>query len=200
MGAIKTKKTAIAASTTRREIKSSMTCGRETMINNVILVGRLTKDIEIRQTTSGSKTTSFTLAVNRKNKQQGQPDADFINCVAWNKTAELMAQYLHKGSLIGVEGRIQTRNYENQQGQKVYITEVLVNMIQFLGSRNANFEQNGNNQPNTSPYQQTQNMAPKNQREQRHASQSYSQPKFSYASGSIDYGAEMDIQSDDLPF
>lgn len=170
------------------------------MINRVVLVGRLTKDPELRRTQSGTSVVSYTIAVNRRSAQPGQPDADFINCVAWNKTAELMAQYLRKGSLIGIEGRIQTRSYDNQQGQKVYITEVLVNMIQFLGSRNANFEQNGNNQPNTSPYQQTQNMAPKNQREQRHASQRYSQPKFSYASGSIDYGAEMDIQSDDLPF
>ena len=170
------------------------------MINNVILVGRLTKDIEIRQTTSGSKTTSFTLAVNRTSKKEGQPDADFINCVAWNKTAELMAQYLRKGSLIGIEGRIQTRSYDNQQGQKVYVTEVVANSVQFLDSKNANFEQNGLNQGNAQPTYQSPNLAPKNQREQRHASQSYSQPKFSYASGSIDYGAEMDIQSDDLPF
>ena len=197
MGAIKTKKTAIAASTTKKKIKSSMTCGRETMINNVILVGRLTKDIEIRQTTSGSKTANFTLAVNRTSKKDGQQDADFINCVAWNKTAELMAQYLHKGSLIGVEGRIQTRSYENQQGQKVYVTEVLVNMIQFLGSRNANFEQNSLNQGNIQQTYQSQNSAPKNQQERHH---SYSQPKFSYANGSVDYGAEIDIQSDDLPF
>ncbi|WP_305138569.1 single-stranded DNA-binding protein [Dubosiella newyorkensis] len=167
------------------------------MINNVILVGRLTKDIEIRQTTSGSKTTSFALAVNRTSKKEGQPDADFINCVAWNKTAELMAQYLRKGSLIGIEGRIQTRSYDNQQGQKVYVTEVLVNMIQFLGSRNANLEQNSLNQGNIQQTYQSQNSAPKNQQERHH---SYSQPKFSYASGNIDYGAEIDIQSDDLPF
>lgn len=167
------------------------------MINSAVLVGRLTKDIEIRQTTSGSKTTSFTLAVNRTSKKEGQPDADFISCVAWNKTAELMAQYLHKGSLIGVEGRIQTRSYENQQGQKVYVTEVLVNMIQFLGSRNANFEQNSLNQGNIQQTYQSQNSAPKNQQERHH---SYSQPKFSYVSGNIDYGAEIDIQSDDLPF
>ncbi len=84
------------------------------MINRVVLVGRLTKDPELRRTQSGTSVVSYTIAVNRRSAQPGQPDADFINCVAWNKTAELMAQYLHKGSLIGVEGRIQTRNYENQ--------------------------------------------------------------------------------------
>ena len=180
------------------------------MINNVILVGRLTKDIEIRQTTSGSKTTSFALAVNRTSKKEGQPDADFINCVAWNKTAELMAQYLRKGSLIGIEGRIQTRSYDNQQGQKVYVTEVLVNMIQFLGSRNANLEQNGNNQPNTSPYQQTKNMAPKNEPESRFnpqqqpyqpQRQNFSQAKMNYGTGNVDVDPyTIDSQSDDLPF
>lgn len=200
MGAIKTKKTAIAASTMRREIKSSMTCGREKMINSAVLVGRLTKDIEIRQTTSGSKTTSFTLAVNRTSKKEGQPDADFISCVAWNKTAELMAQYLHKGSLIGVEGRIQTRSYDNQQGQKVYVTEVVANSVQFLDSRSSNFEQNSTNQINTRSTYQSPKFAPKNQQERHQTYKSYSQPKFSYASGNIDYGAEMDIQSDDLPF
>lgn len=170
------------------------------MINNVILVGRLTKDIEIRQTTSGSKTANFTLAVNRTSKKDGQPDADFINCVAWNKTAELMAQYLHKGSLIGIEGRIQTRSYENQQGQKVYVTEVVASSVQFLDSRSSNFEQNSTNQINTQSTYQSQKLASKNQREQRQANQSYSQPRFSYANGSVDYGAEVDIQSDDLPF
>jgi len=167
------------------------------MINRVVLVGRLTKDPELRRTQSGTSVVSYTIAVNRRSAQPGQPDADFINCVAWNKTAELMAQYLHKGSLIGVEGRIQTRSYENQQGQKVYVTEVLVNMIQFLGSRNANFEQNSLNQGNIQQTYQSQNSAPKNQQERHH---SYSQPKFSYANGSVDYGAEIDIQSDDLPF
>ncbi|WP_305181356.1 single-stranded DNA-binding protein [Dubosiella newyorkensis] len=166
-------------------------------MNTVILIGRLTKDVDIRQSANGSKCTNFTLAVNRSVKKDNQQDVDFISCVAWNKTAELMAQYLHKGSLIGVEGRIQTRSYENQQGQRVYVTEILVNMIQFLGSRNANFEQNSLNQGNIQQTYQSQNSAPKNQQERHH---SYSQPKFSYASGNIDYGAEIDIQSDDLPF
>ena len=91
------------------------------MINNVVLTGRLTKDIELRRTTSGKVCTGFTLAVNR-NKQE----TDFINCVAWDKVAELLERYTHKGSQIGVEGRIQTRNYDDRNGKKVYITEVLV--------------------------------------------------------------------------
>lgn len=97
------------------------------MINTVVLTGRLTKDIELRRTTSGKTCTSFTLAVSR-NKQE----TDFINCVAWDKLAELLERYTHKGFQIGVEGRIQTRNYDDRNGKKVYITEVLVNSISFL--------------------------------------------------------------------
>ena len=102
------------------------------MINRVVLVGRLTRDPELRKTQSGTSVCSFTMAVGRRVSTQGQPDADFINCVAWNKTADLMTQYLHKGSLIGLEGRIQTRSYDNQQGQRVYVTEVVAESVQFL--------------------------------------------------------------------
>ena len=97
------------------------------MINTVVLTGRLTKDIELRRTTSGKVCTSFTLAVNR-NKQE----TDFINCVAWNNWAELLEKYTRKGSKIGVEGRIQTRNYDDKNGKKIYVTEVLANKITFL--------------------------------------------------------------------
>lgn len=106
------------------------------MINRVVLTGRLTRDLELRRTQSGTSVVSFTLAVDRNFKKEGQPEADFINCVAWNRQADTMAQYLHRGSLIGVDGRLQTRNYENQQGQRVYITEVLVESFTFLESRN----------------------------------------------------------------
>ena len=105
------------------------------MINNVVLVGRLTKDVELKKTQSGTSVVTFDLAVQRKYKQEGQPDSDFIRCVAWNKTADLMHQYLSKGSLIGVEGHIQTRSYDNQQGQRVYVTEVIANSVQFLESK-----------------------------------------------------------------
>ena len=99
------------------------------MINNVVLTGRLTKDIVLRRTTSGKTCTSFTLAVNR-NKQE----TDFINCVAWNNWAELLEKYTRKGSQIGVEGRIQTRNYDDRNGKKIYVTEVLANKITLLES------------------------------------------------------------------
>lgn len=105
------------------------------MINRIVLTGRLTKDPEPRTTKTGKTYVSFALAVDRSRKVEGQPEADFINCVAWNRQADTMAQYLHRGSLIGVDGRLQTRNYENQQGQRVYITEVLVESFTFLESR-----------------------------------------------------------------
>ncbi|WP_348688262.1 single-stranded DNA-binding protein [uncultured Dubosiella sp.] len=184
------------------------------MMNSVNLIGRLTKDPEIRMTQSGTKNCSFTLAVNRMVKQEGYPDADFINCVAWNKTAELMAQYLHKGSQIGVEGRIQTRNYENKQGTRVYVTEILVNSIQFLGSKKQE-ENNGyypDVQPQYNPYhtnvQSTyqekrpprSNSVDPNQSYYQQPSQSYAQGNMVYGTGQADYGDPLDIASDDLPF
>lgn len=107
------------------------------MINNVTLTGRLTKDAQIRKTTSGKSVASFTLAVDRNRKAEGQPSADYVPCVAWEKTAELIGQYCHKGSLIGVEGRIQTRSYdEPMTNRRAYVTEVLVSNMTFLESRN----------------------------------------------------------------
>ena len=106
------------------------------MINRTILVGRLTKDIELKKTPNGTSVVAFSLAVNRRQKQQGQPDADFISCVAWNKTADLMHQYLKKGALIGLEGRIQTRSYDDKDGKTVYVTEVVVESVQFLEPKN----------------------------------------------------------------
>lgn len=106
------------------------------MINRVVLTGRLTKDLELRQTQSGKSTVSFSLAVDRAFRKDGQPEADFIQCVAWNRQAEAMAQYLHRGSLIGIDGRLQTRSYDNKQGQRVYVTEVMVDSFMFLEPRN----------------------------------------------------------------
>ncbi|MDF9824781.1 single-strand DNA-binding protein [Breznakia sp. PF5-3] len=107
------------------------------MINRVVLVGRITKDIELRKTQSGTSVVSFTMAVNRRFKQEGQPEADFIRCIAWNKTAELMNQYLNKGALIGIEGRIQTGSYQDKDGKTVYTTDVVVDNVQFLEPKNA---------------------------------------------------------------
>lgn len=105
------------------------------MINRVILVGRLTKNPEIRKTPNGASICKFTLAVSRKVKAQGQPDADFISCVAWNKTADLMYQYLKKGSLIGVDGRLQTGKFTNNNGETIYTCDVMVESLQFLDKK-----------------------------------------------------------------
>lgn len=104
------------------------------MINNVVLIGRLTRDVELRYTPSNVAVATFNLAVNRnfKNQQTGEREADFINCVMWQKSAENLANWTRKGMLIGITGRIQTRSYENQQGQRVYVTEVVAESFQTL--------------------------------------------------------------------
>ena len=102
-------------------------------MNKVLLVGRLTKDTELRATTNGVYTTNNSLAINRPFKNaQGDNEADFINIVAWKKTAEYLCKYAKKGDRVAVEGRIQTRNYDNANGEKVYVTEVLVETIELL--------------------------------------------------------------------
>ncbi|WP_225047431.1 single-stranded DNA-binding protein [Lacticaseibacillus kribbianus] len=106
------------------------------MINNVSLTGRLTRDIELRYTQSGTAVGSFTLAVDRKFKSEsGEREADFINCVIWRKSAENLSNFTKKGSLIGIEGHIQTRTYDNNQGQRVFVTEVVVDNFALLESR-----------------------------------------------------------------
>lgn len=167
------------------------------MINNVVLVGRLTRDAELRYTPSNVAVATFTLAVNRSFKNEnGEREADFINCVIWRQAAENLANWAKKGALIGITGQIQTRNYENQQGQRVYVTEVLANQFQLLESRSqqqgqgnqGNNFQNGNSQSYQSPYgnqQQTPNFAREPQQ------------------GSFFQGQTtnpMDISDDDLPF
>lgn len=109
------------------------------MINNVVLVGRLTRDPELKYTANGTATATFSLAVNRNfTNKSGNREADFINCVIWRKSAETLANYARKGTLLGVTGRIQTRSYENQQGQRVYVTEVVADNFQLLESRSNN--------------------------------------------------------------
>ncbi|WP_283271125.1 single-stranded DNA-binding protein [Streptococcus dysgalactiae] len=123
------------------------------MINNIVLVGRMTKDAELRHTPNQVAVATFTLAVNRRFKEQnGERETDFINCVIWRQSAENLANWAKKGTLIGITGRIQTRNYENQQGQRVYVTEVVAESFQMLESRNqqsgqVNSSQNDNSQP-----------------------------------------------------
>lgn len=106
------------------------------MLNNVSLVGRMTRDAELRYTASNQAVATFTLAVNRNFKSQnGEREADFINCVIWRQQAENLANWAKKGALVGITGRIQTRNYENQQGQRIYVTEVVADSFQLLESQ-----------------------------------------------------------------
>lgn len=151
------------------------------MMNRVILVGRLTKDPELRYTPNGVAVATFTLAVNRPFKnQEGETEADFINCVVWRRPAENVANFLKRGSLAGVDGRIQTRNYEGQDGKRVYVTEVLAESVQFLEPKG-----NGSgNQQNVSQQQNTQ-------------SQGYTRVDDDPFANS---GETIDIDDSDLPF
>ena len=111
-------------------------------MNKCIGIGRITKDHELKKTNNGSSVLNFTLAVNRgyQPKDPSQPSADFLNCQAWNKTAELLATYTGKGSQIALEGRIQTRNYEDSTGRKVYVTEVIADRVEFLDPKKESSE------------------------------------------------------------
>ena len=156
------------------------------MINNVVLVGRMTRDAELRYTPSNVAVATFTLAVNRTFKSQnGEREADFINVVMWRQQAENLANWAKKGSLIGVTGRIQTRSYDNQQGQRVYVTEVVAENFQMLESRSAREGQSGGaySVPTAS------HVAPTN-----------SVPDFSRDENPFGATNPLDISDDDLPF
>lgn len=156
-------------------------------MNSCILIGRLTADPEIRTTPNGIQVASFTLAVNRTFKNaNGEREADFIRCIGFKKTAELIGQYTRKGSQIGVNGRIQTGSYENQQGQRVYTTDVIVNEVQFLDSK----QDNQSNQYQSS-YQAPNNYQSSNQEQNYHQGSVFNQN---------DYNPSVDISEDDLPF
>ena len=154
------------------------------MINNVVLVGRLTKDVELRKTNSNISVCSFTLACNRRfQSQQGGQSADFINCIAWRQSADFLAKYASKGSIVGVEGRITTRSYDNQSGQKVYVTEVTCDSVQLIGGSRSS----ANEASNTSSFNQT--FTPS-------VDQGYNQSMEDDFSDT----PSLDISSDDLPF
>ncbi|MDU3987343.1 MAG: single-stranded DNA-binding protein [Staphylococcus aureus] len=126
------------------------------MLNRVVLVGRLTKDPEFRTTPSGVEVSTFTLAVNRTfTNAQGEREADFINVVVFRKQAKNVNDYLSKGSLAGVDGRVQSRNYENNEGRRVFVTEVVADSVQFLDTK-------GNNQQNNQPQKQQEQTTTKN--------------------------------------
>lgn len=169
------------------------------MINRVVLVGRLTKDPELKYTQGGVAVTRFTLAVNRTfSNQQGEREADFINCVTWRKQAENTANFLRKGSLAGIEGRIQTSSFDGQDGKRVFMTEVVADSVQFLEPRSANSERSGaayGSAPrNEQPYYQNQQP---NQQYQQPSQQNYTRTDndpFGMGSGPIE------VSDDDLPF
>lgn len=197
-------------------------------MNRVDLIGRLTKDLELRRSNNGNSVIRFTVAVDRRFKQPGGPEADFISCVAFGKTAENMARFLHKGSLIAVEGRIQTGSYMNQQQQRVYTTDIVADSVTFLESRksqgyndNNGFNQNYSNQ--NSGYQNQQYGAQQNPYQDSYQANPYAQsvntgfgqpaptpvdmPTSSFDNSSsadtsslFDDSETLDISSDDLPF
>ncbi|MEA5026932.1 MAG: single-stranded DNA-binding protein [Erysipelotrichaceae bacterium] len=155
------------------------------MINRVVLVGRLTKDPALRKTQAQNSVVSFTVAVNRRFQTQDQQTTDFINCVAWNKTADFLAQYAKKGALIGVDGRIQSRSYDDANGKRVYVTEVVCDSAQLLESKavaesrgtSGNFQENSFKQENSGYY-----------------------PDDNGGMDDFSASPSLDISSDDLPF
>lgn len=164
------------------------------MINNVVLVGRIVRDPELKYTPQNQAVATFSLAVNRQFKNsKGEREADFINCVIWRQQAENLANWAKKGALVGVTGRIQTRHYENQQGQRVYITEVVADNFQMLESRAARGETTG-----YGTYPAHENTPPNT-----------TQPTSSYQKSDIsNFGSKpdpfgdtpMEVSDDDLPF
>lgn len=197
------------------------------MINRVVLVGRLTRDPELRYTANGAAVASFTVAVNRQfTNSQGEREADFINCVIWRKAAENFSNFTNKGSLVGIDGRLQTRNYENPQGQRVYVTEVVVENFSLLesraesekrnsGSNNSNQSSNYNNsnQSNQSPYSNnnsynsnngnsnTNNSSNANNSNNANSNNNQSNNSNNNMSDPFaDNSKPIDISDDDLPF
>lgn len=177
------------------------------MINRAVLVGRLTRDPDLRYTSSGAAVVSFTLAVDRSfTNRSGEREADFINCVMWRKPAENFANFTHKGSMVGIDGRIQTRSYENQQGNRVYVTEIVADNFALLESK-AQSEQYRQQHPNSQD-----NSAPSSQYSSQQNNNPYGNPannQGSYQNQNnsdntndpfADNGQQIDISDDDLPF
>ena len=178
------------------------------MLNRVVLVGRLTKDPDLRYTSSGVAVATFTLAVNRTfSNQQGEREADFINCVVWRKQAENVANFLKKGSLAGVDGRIQTRNYEGQDGKRVYVTEVVAESVQFLepkgssggGGRN-DFGSSFGAPPPEDPYGGNGNSGNNPQDQPRQQNNRNNQGYTRVDEDPFAQDGQIDISDDDLPF
>lgn len=157
-------------------------------MNKVILIGRLTRDPELRYTGSNKAVVNFSLAVSRTfASQNGEKETDFINIVAWEKKAETINNYLKQGSQISVEGHMQTRNYEDQSGKKIYVTEVVLENFQFLDSKGSNQNKSNNASNNVNPYTFTNENKDESKQEIKN-------DPFK------DFGEEIKIEDDDLPF
>lgn len=148
-------------------------------MNKAIIIGRLTRNPEMRTTTSGTNSTTFTVAVSRNyTGANGERETDFLNCVAWRKQAENIAKYCTKGSQVAVEGRIQTRSYDAQDGTKRYVTEIIADNVTFLGGRGSNVPSEDNYVGGSSSVDTT----------------DISEDPFK------DFGEEVALSDDDLPF
>lgn len=157
-------------------------------MNKVFLIGRLTRDPELRYTGNNTAVASFSIAVNRSfTNQQGEREADFINIVVWRKQAENVKNYLSQGSQVAIDGRLQTRSYEDNNGQKRYVTEVVADNVEFLGSKNSsNNNSNGSHNDEPTPYDFGDEKEPK-------GTDVDSNPF-------ADFGSSIEISDDELPF
>ncbi len=159
-------------------------------INSVVLVGRLTKDVEVRKTGSGISYARFTVACDRRysggqnNQQNNQPTADFIGCVAWRQSADFLGSYGRKGSLVGINGSIQTGSYTDRDGKKVYTTDIVCDRVQLLESRSSSQAQTSNNGGYMPPEPQD----------------PYAGSGSGISTSDFNTGGDFDIASDDLPF
>jgi len=168
-------------------------------MNKAILIGRLTRDPELRYTSSNRAVCQFTVAIDRPftNQASGQREADFINVVAWDRTGENVGKFMSKGRLIAVEGRIQTRNYDNNEGRKVYVTEVIANNVQFLESRNATTNNNGFDQMPEPPVEKTPyDFGEQPESDTTSNTMDVTDEKDPFAS----FGEQVEISDNDLPF
>lgn len=166
------------------------------MVNNVVLVGRLSKDVEVRKTQTGISVASFTVACDRRVSKdaQQQQTADFINCVAWRQSADFLAQYARKGAMVSVEGRIQTRTYDKQDGTKAYVTEVVCDDVHLLESKSQSLARM-NAQP------QAQSVQNQQYPQQGYPQQAYPQQGgYQQAQPAQQGQPGLDITNDDLPF
>lgn len=171
------------------------------MINSVALTGRLTRDVDLRYTQSGIAVGTFTLAVDRQFKSaQGERETDFITCAIWRKGAENLSNFTHKGALIGVQGHLQTRNYDNAQGQRVYVTEVIVESFSLLEPKGAAPAQSPEYAPQAAPVPPQGPAGTTTPAPAWNAPTGASRPQQAYADPFVNNGQPIDVMDEDLPF